>query len=478
MNRRSRFLRSRTHFILVAATVLLVSLTWTARAEGPRSVPNARGDQLWLARYNGPGNGVDAAHDVGVSPDNSVVYVTGGSTGSTSGQDFATAAYDAATGARLWRARYNGSGNGDDVAVALGVSPDGSAVYVTGSSVGSTTGQDYATIAYDAATGAVLWRARYNGPGNDADLANALGVSPDGSAVFVTGASGGVGSTGYDYATIAYDAATGVRLWVARYDGGGSAGAGDLSYALGVSPDGSAVFVTGVVTEVGGATYFDYQTIAYDAVTGAPLWGARYGLSGDDVAYALAVSPDGSAVLVTGYSQGHTGQDYATIAYDAVTGARLWGSRFTRHDDDVAFALAVSPDSSTVFVTGRTGEYGDADYATVAYEVATGDPIWATGYAGPGDDEDVGFAVGVSPDGSRVFVTGESVGVDSTHDIATAAFDAGTGARLWSTRYSGPANSDDAAHALAVSSDGSALFITGESGPSGNSDYVTIAYQP
>jgi hypothetical protein len=123
MNRRSRFLRSRTHFILVAANVLLVSLTWTARAEGPRSVPNARGDQLWVARYNGPGNGVDAARDVGVSPDNSVVYVTGGSTGSTSGQDFATAAYHAATGAPLWGAKYNGPGNGDDVAVALGVSP-------------------------------------------------------------------------------------------------------------------------------------------------------------------------------------------------------------------------------------------------------------------------------------------------------------------------------------------------------------------
>jgi outer membrane protein assembly factor BamB len=471
--------RSRYASTLIAATVLLLSFTWTAEAQGPQRAPNSGGEQVWLAKYNGPGNGLDAAHAVGVSPDNSAVYVTGGSTGDTSGLDYATGAFDAGTGARLWGARYNGPGNSDDVAVALGVSPDGSAVYVTGSSMGATTGQDYATIAYDAATGAVLWRARYNGAGNDADLANALSVSPDGSVVFITGASvGGSGSYGWDYATIAYDAATGARLWHTRYDGGGEAGSGDLAYALGVSPDGSAVFVTGARTEEGGATYFDYETIAYDALTGATLWRARYGLSGDDVAYALAVSPDSSTVLVTGYSQGHTGQDYATIAYDAATGGRLWGSRYLRRDDSVAYALAVSPDSSTAFVTGRIGEYGDANLATVAYDVATGDRIWAAEYAGPGGGEDVGFAVGVSPDGSAVFVTGSSVGVDSTNDVVTAAFDAGTGARLWISRYTGSANSSDIGHALAVSSDGSALFVTGESGVTGYSNYVTIAYRP
>jgi hypothetical protein len=64
------------------------------------------------------------------------VYVTGGSTGATSHQDYLTIAYNAATGARLWVERYNGPPNGDDAARSLAVSPSAGPVYVTGYSLG------------------------------------------------------------------------------------------------------------------------------------------------------------------------------------------------------------------------------------------------------------------------------------------------------------------------------------------------------
>jgi hypothetical protein len=84
------------------------------------------------------------------------------------------------------------------------VSPDGAVVFVTGQS-GTSTIFDYATVAYDAATGARLWVRRYKGQGDGEDAATSLGVSPDGTQVFVTGHSNG-GTTNYDYATIAYRA--------------------------------------------------------------------------------------------------------------------------------------------------------------------------------------------------------------------------------------------------------------------------------
>src|SRR2546427_50682 len=90
----------------------------------------------------------------------------------------------ATPGAELWLKRYNGPANSVDEATALGVSPDGSKVFVTGYSDGSGSFADYATVAYGTATGTQLWAKRY-GPGHGYDAANAIGVSPDGSKVFV-----------------------------------------------------------------------------------------------------------------------------------------------------------------------------------------------------------------------------------------------------------------------------------------------------
>jgi outer membrane protein assembly factor BamB len=95
------------------------------------------------------------------------------------------------------------------------VSTGGEKVFVTGSSGGIGSDSDYATIAYNAASGTELWVRRYNGPGNAADFPQALVLSPDGRRVFVTGYSYSANSFS-DYATIAYDAATGVQMWLRR----------------------------------------------------------------------------------------------------------------------------------------------------------------------------------------------------------------------------------------------------------------------
>ena len=134
---------------------------WAAAETGhPAGAP---GSQVWVQRYNGPGNSFDEASSVAVSPGGSRVFVTGESRGTTT-TDYLTVAYSAATGARLWAARYNGPGNGGDTAFSVAVSPGGSRVFVTGGSRGTRSGADYATVAYRAATGARLWAARYNGP--------------------------------------------------------------------------------------------------------------------------------------------------------------------------------------------------------------------------------------------------------------------------------------------------------------------------
>ena len=119
--------------------------------------------------------------------------------GSGSGADYATIKYSSA-GVPLWTNRYNGPGNGNDAARAVAV--DGSNnVIVTGESDGSGSYKDYATIKYSSA-GVPLWTNRYNGPANGTDLSLAVAVDSSNN-VIVTGTSHSSGS-GYDFATIKY----------------------------------------------------------------------------------------------------------------------------------------------------------------------------------------------------------------------------------------------------------------------------------
>jgi DNA-binding beta-propeller fold protein YncE len=385
------------------------------------------GDQLWFSSFHDPYNLNDFATSLAVSPDGGTVYVTGvsgGENGGVASYDYATIAYNAASGTLLWIARYNGPGNGDDKASSVVVSPGGGRVFVTGQSAGTTSGDDYATVAYSAATGAQLWVARYNGSGNGNDVARSAAVSSDGKTVFVTGYDTGA-TSGYDYGTVAYSAATGAQLWAKHYNGPGNGD--DLPFALAASPIGGAVYVTGNSSSKGEGP--GYATVAYDAATGHRVWLARYNgpATLNDVATSIAVSPGGGRVFVTGASVGNTSNyDYATIAYRAPNGVQLWVKRYNGpgNRDDRASAVAVSPDGGTVYATGESPGTGSGyDYATLAYDAPTGHRLWLARYNGPADGNDSAQAAAVSPTTGTVFVTGQSAGTGTMEiDLATVAY--------------------------------------------------------
>ncbi len=451
---------------IVAGAAVLATFAFGVSGALPRAVAGANANpsarQLWTARYDGQGgSGTEGARAAGVSPDGAMVFVTGVA-GVGGGQvAYATLAYRASTGRRLWKAFYDG-GFGYNRAWDLVVGQDGS-VFVTGESMGPN-GLAFGTVAYRASDGLQRWSAQYAGGTGD-NRAYAIAASPDGSTVFVTGPSDRHrGRT--DYATVAYDAATGSQLWVSLYDG--PSHDYDIAQAIAVSPDGTKVFVAGNSEGRHGLKY-DYGTVAYDAQTGRTLWTKRYTGPPHSVndATAVAVSPDGSAVFVTGDSAPEAGADIVTVAYDASSGAVLWSARYKgpmREGD--AVAVVATPD--VVFVAGSE-QNADAStaFVTLAYDPATGREQWANLDVGLGASS-AAAAAAVSPNGSTIYVTGTS-----DADDMTAAYAAGTGERLWKVRDDGPDHQDDGATAIAVAPGGATVFVTGESGP----DYLTAAYR-
>ncbi len=254
--------------------------------------------------YDGPGHGDDDARDI-VVDDSGNIYVTGDSYDSLTDADYATIKYYP-NGDTAWLRRYNGSGNGFDLAYAMAI--DGSNnVYVTGESFDSVTHWNYTTIKYYP-NGDTAWVRTYNGPGNFDDYARATAIDASNN-IYVTGCSYGMG-TSYDYATIKYDS-SGNEVWVQRYNG--AENGYDYAHAIALD-DSGGVCVTGV--SYGGWTNYDVATVKYDS-SGNEVWFHRYdGPDNDyDCAYAIAVDVSGN-VYVTGVSYGsETVSEYVTIKY-------------------------------------------------------------------------------------------------------------------------------------------------------------------
>jgi len=264
---------------------------------------NPSGVQQWVARYNGPGSYYNNAVSMDIDGSGNV-YVTGESyeTGTTC--EYATIKYNS-SGIQQWVARYNGTAGLDDFARSLAADGSGN-VYVTGSSEGNGSYWDYATIKYNT-SGIQQWVARYNGPSNNDDLANALAVDGSGN-VYVTGQSE------FYSTTIKYNS-SGVQQWVTRY--------GleyDCSGSSCIALDGySNVYVTGFKQD--STLNIDYATIKYNS-SGVQKWAAIYDGSGNGQDEVTSIAIDGSGnVYVTGSGTVlNIGIDFETIKYSQQIG--------------------------------------------------------------------------------------------------------------------------------------------------------------
>ena len=448
----------------LAKTILILTLLVLPAGRAPGQVT-----EEWVARYEGAGDVADEAHDIAIDAAGNI-YVTGASgyDGVIGDFNYLTVKYDA-DGSQQWVSRYDGPSEYWDIACRIAVDAAGN-VYVTGTSRGIDSGDDYATIKYDS-SGNELWVARYDGPAGGTDEVNDLVLDRDGN-VYVTGESMGAG-TNWDYATVKYDA-DGHEVWVARYDGPISMH--DTAEAIALSPDGS-VCVTGKSMHAG--SDYDYVTIMY-AAAGSVLWTGRYGYPGYvmDAASDVVIHSSGD-VLVTGRSRRGEAldtADFATVRYDR-DGNELWVARYNGPANlaDSGRRIAVDSSGFAYAAGGSKGEVSNYDYTVVKYD-PDGDEVWVARHDSPSSDMDVLRGLALADD-RTVYVTGfaQKPGDYTQRDYMTVSFDA-YGDTEWAVLYDGPGAGRDEARAIALNAAGE-VFITGDSwGVSQRADYATIKY--
>jgi uncharacterized delta-60 repeat protein len=352
---------------------------------------NPLGVLLWQARYDGPAGEDDRGYTVAVD-DSGNAYVAGAGQGIGTGFDFFLVKYDP-DGYPLWEARYDGCGGYDRVR-ALAVHPAGGAV-ITGESESAGADYDYATIRCSAA-GVVLWTARYDGPGNGRDLPAALVLDGQGN-IYVTGSSAGSGTL-QDWATLKYDS-QGQLQWAARFNSADDADDDAVDLAV---DDAGNVYVAGIGEGYG--TRQDITVVKYNP-QGQELWSDHYNGPGgaDDVPNAVRITADGD-ILVTGRSwSAETLYDFTVIRYTP-QGMRIWLERFNGPQGYDWPNGTVVDANDNIYMTGFTNGPHAADYFTIKVS-PSGNLLWFITYSGPGAYTDIGNGVALSDDGS-VYVTG------------------------------------------------------------------------
>ena len=435
--------------LAVTAAALLA-----AAAAAPAAWAEPSPSRLWTV------NDVVTNHNaagaaVAVSPDGSTVYTAGTAPAASSPDDGygLIVAWNAATGAQDWKATLDPGTAWDDGYTSVAVSPDGDDVFVTGYSgkVGATPAVSQVIVAYNATTGAKLWQV--TGPADTGE--SPLAVSPDGATLYVTSAAAGQ--------TTAYATAGGAQLWQDPVGGN----------ALALSADGSTLAVTGSAASGRG------QTEALTASTGATIWQATYPAQASFT--TIALSPTASSVFVAGTGP----QKFITAAYDATTGHQDWAQ--TAFNDSAASTvpgLAVANGGATLVEVRSSAEMSGgvlvSHWKTLGLAPATGASAWTASFTDPAGAQEGGTAaaaLAVSPDGATAYVTGTAAAASGSDFWVTNAYTTASGAKLWQGNYNGRIHNDAAG--IAVSPDGSSLFVTGSSvygGTGATSVLTTVGY--
>lgn len=346
---------------------------------------SSTGDHLWSKSIGG--DALDQARGVAADGSGNVVVVGsrqssmidfgGGVQYALASDDIFVAKYSPA-GGYVWAKTLGGYGS--DVANAVATDGSGNVsvvgafdVSITGVNFGggalfSAGSTDVFVVKYSS-TGTHLWSKRFGGSGLDG--ATAVAVDPSGNVVVVGyfngtvdfGGGSLVSAGGNDIFVAKYSGTNGAHLWSKRLGTSTS----EIPNRVAVDSYGDVVVIgsfTGSVNFGGGALASagaeDIVVAKYSGADGSHVWSKRFGSTGSDVGYGVAVDQSDN-VVVTGYFSGSVdfgGGALTASSYDVFVakyspgGVHQWSRRFGGTNAQVGSAIAADRVTGNLSVTG------------------------------------------------------------------------------------------------------------------------------
>ncbi|MBK8551053.1 MAG: SBBP repeat-containing protein [Ignavibacteria bacterium] len=323
---------------------------------------NSQGEEQWTRRYSGSSNSAEIPAKV-VTDNAGNSIITGNTWEAGTLSDVLTIKYNS-DGAVQWIKQFNGPANGNEFADGMGIDQTGN-IYVCGSTIGAGTINDFLIIKYSS-DGNELWFRTYNGPVNGNDFPTSLTIDLSGNAI-ITGTSVGTG-TSLDIATIKYSP-SGDEIWQRRL----TTQTINPEEAKSITSDNKGnIYITG--TSTGFSSSYDYMTVKYSS-TGDLMWAKNYngpGTNNFDEARSVAADNNGN-VYVTGLSAGTgTMDDIVIVKYDSV-GNETWVNRYNSpaNRNDVANNISLDAFGNIIVSGFITGAATAMDFSVIKFSLLT-----------------------------------------------------------------------------------------------------------
>ncbi len=150
---------------------------------------------------------------------------------------------------------------------------------------------------------------------------------------------------------------------------------------------------------------------------------------------------------------------------------------FATTSRDVAMDAVTDAEGNLILISKSEGQGSELDFLTTKFR-PNGDLAWTVRYDGPARGVDIPNSV-TTDDNGNVYVTGMSIGSDSSlFDNATIKYNP-EGDLDWVTVYAGPGtgNSNDSGSDIAVDQNGN-VYVAGFQTVDGQRDFLTLKYSP